>query len=219
MSIVNNLEKIKNNISENVEIVAVSKTHSPEVLMELYNSGHKVFGENKVQELIEKEQEMPKDIEWHMIGHLQRNKVKYIAPYVHLIHSVDSLRLLNTINKEGEKNNRIISVLFQLHIADEESKFGLNEIDYLQLIEEFNKGEHKFVKVLGVMGMSTFTEDKEQVRDEFKKLKLFFEKGKKLIKESDSFTKISMGMTDDYQIAIEEGSTIVRVGSAIFGSR
>lgn len=219
MSIENNLKEIKNSIPESVELVAVSKTHAPEVLMKLYDSGHRVFGENRVQELIEKEQELPKDIEWHMIGHLQRNKVKYIAPYVHLIHSVDSLRLLNTVNREGEKNDRKISVLLQLHIAEEESKFGLNENEFFQLIEEYNKGDYKYVEVKGVMGMSTFTDDKEQVRGEFKKLKSFFDKGKEKIKNNDSFTKISMGMTDDYQIAIEEGSTIIRVGSAIFGSR
>ncbi|NBV90925.1 MAG: YggS family pyridoxal phosphate-dependent enzyme [Flavobacteriia bacterium] len=216
----NNLTNIRSKMGENVTLVAVSKTKPMSMLQEAYDAGQRVFGENKVQEMVEKYEQMPKDIKWHMIGHLQSNKVKYIAPFVDLIHGVDSLKLLEEINKQAKKNHRIISCLLQFHIAQEETKFGLS----LEEAESLLSGEAfpalQNIQIAGVMGMATFTEDTEQVRKEFKSLKSHFEVLKsKYFPLQNTFTEISMGMSDDYQIAMEEGSTLIRVGSKIFGSR
>jgi len=220
MSIASKIEEIKNSIPKNVKLIAVSKTKPAEDIMEAYNSGYRIFGENKPQELKEKYNTLPKDIEWHMIGHLQTNKVKYIAPFVHLIHAVESIKLLTTINKEAEKNNRIIDVLLQIYIAKEESKFGLSKEELITLLESEEFKSHKNIRVVGLMGMATFTNDSSIIRNEFKSLKQIFEFTKeKYFSNQDSFKEISMGMSDDYKLAIEEGSTIIRVGSSIFGSR
>jgi len=220
MSIASKIEEIKNSIPKNVKLIAVSKTKPAEDIMEAYNSGYRIFGENKPQELKEKYNTLPKDIEWHMIGHLQTNKVKYIAPFVHLIHAVESIKLLTTINKEAEKNNRIIDVLLQIYIAKEESKFGLSKEELITLLESEEFKCHKNIRIVGLMGMATFTNDSSIVRNEFKYLKQIFEFTKeKYFSNQDSFKEISMGMSDDYKLAIEEGSTIIRVGSSIFGSR
>jgi len=220
MSIASKIEEIKNSIPKNVKLIAVSKTKPAEDIMEAYNSGYRIFGENKPQELKEKYNTLPKDIEWHMIGHLQTNKVKYIAPFVHLIHAVESIKLLTTINKEAEKNNRIIDVLLQIYIAKEESKFGLSKEELITLLESEEFKSHKNIRVVGLMGMATFTNDSSIIRNEFKSLKQIFEFTKeKYFSNQESFKEISMGMSDDYKLAIEEGSTIIRVGSSIFGSR
>lgn len=220
MKISQNLNSIINEIPEHVTLVAISKTHPPEVVMEAYNAGQRLFGENKVQELITKYESLPKDIQWHLVGHLQTNKVKYIAPFVSLIHSVDSLKILKEINKGGEKNNRVIDCLFQMHIAEEDTKFGLS---YEELIEILNSKEYKsfkHVRIVGLMGMATFTQDLTQVRREFNGLSNIFKEIKsKYLTEMPSFNKLSMGMSGDYTIAIEEGSTMIRVGSSIFGER
>lgn len=215
-----NYKKILNELPTNVQLVAVSKTKTPEEITALYNAGQKVFGESKAQELTPKYEELPKDIKWHMVGHLQRNKVKYLAPFVEMIQSVDSYRLLDVINKEGLKNNRVINCLFQVHIAEEETKFGMSMDEVCQILdsEEFKKLEN--VSVNGLMGMATFTDDEKQVRKEFKTLNNIFDKVKeKYFKDNDSFSEISIGMTNDYEIAIEEGSTMVRIGTALFGDR
>jgi len=212
MSIANNLDKIKNRIPRNVTLVAVSKTKSESEILEAYNVGQRIFGENKVQELVKKSDKLPKDIQWHMIGHLQSNKVKYIAPFVSLIHGVDSLKLLKEINKRAEQNNRVIDCLLQVHIASESTKFGfgLDEID-LVLIDA---RQFKNINIKGFMGMATFTDDKNQVSKEFASLKrLFYEMKNKNI------NILSIGMSGDYDIAIKNGSTMIRVGSSIFGSR
>lgn len=206
---------------EHCTLVAVGKTKPVSVLMEAYEAGVRHFGENKVQEMVTKYEEMPKDIHWHMIGHLQRNKVKHIAPFVYLIHSVDSLRLLQEIEKQGQKVNRIINCLLQIHIAAEETKFGLNEEETLELLhtEEVAKMQH--VHVIGLMGMATFTEYEAQVRKEFRSLKNLFEKVKaeRTLPSVVSVRELSMGMSGDFTIALEEGSTMVRIGSTIFGER
>ena len=188
--------------------------------MEAYNGGYKVFGENKPQEMTGKYNDMPKDIEWHMIGHLQTNKVKYIAPYVSLVHSVDSFKLLKTIDKEAEKSDRVIDCLMQMHIAQEDTKFGLSLEELEAILKSFEYKELKHIRVVGLMGMATFTNDNDQIRNEFKTLKLFYDKVKlEYFDDKDYFKEISMGMSGDYEIAIEEGSTMIRVGSSIFGSR
>ncbi|MCF6365814.1 MAG: YggS family pyridoxal phosphate-dependent enzyme [Bacteroidales bacterium] len=220
MSIQSNIKKIKSQIPDNVKLVAVSKTKPNEDIMQAYNIGHKIFGENKVQDLTEKYERLPKDIEWHFIGHLQRNKVKFIAPFVSLIHAVDSLRLLKKINEEAKKNNRTINCLLQIHIAEEDTKFGLNKDEVEQILEnpEFDKLQN--VKISGLMGMATYTKDKSQIKKEFKFLKNLFKNIKaKYFSDKESFTEISTGMSGDYEIAIEAGSTIVRIGSTIFGAR
>ena len=202
------------------KLIPVSKTKPNELLTEAYDAGNKIFGENKVQELESKQEALPKDIEWHYIGHLQRNKVKYIAPYVSLIHAVDSGRLLNAINKEGKKNNRVINCLLQVHIASEESKFGFNEAELDDLIKSSNWPELANVKVVGLMGMATFTDDQEKIRGEFKYLAGLKEKITKMnLPPNVVMKELSMGMTNDYKIALEEGSTMVRIGTAIFGAR
>jgi PLP dependent protein len=217
MTLQENLDKILNEVPGNVKVVAVSKLQQADKIKELYNTGYKVFGENKAQELIDKQQKLPKDIEWHFIGHLQTNKVKFIAPFVSLIHSVDSLRLLSEINKEALKKNKVIECLLQFHIATEETKFGLNmeEAEGLLNSDLFNQLEN--VRIVGVMGMATFTENTVLVRQEFATLKRYFDILKKnFFANEDYFKEISMGMTQDYKIAIEEGSTIIRIGTAIF---
>ena len=220
MSVKENLSEIRMDVPAGVKLIAVSKTKPNEAIMECYEAGQRVFGENKPQELTQKWNDLPKDIEWHMIGHLQTNKVKYIAPFVSLIHSVDSPKLLAVIDKEAAKNGRVIDCLFQMYIAQEETKFGF---DYAELVEFLDSGaidEFKNVRMVGVMGMATFTDDVEQVRGEFHDLKEIFIKIKQKYYASEpSFKEVSMGMSDDFRIAIEEGSTMVRVGSAIFGER
>jgi len=216
MAIKENLTSILNTLPESVTLVAVSKTKPITDLQQAYNEGQRIFGENKVQEMTEKWEKMPKDIEWHMIGHLQRNKVKYMAEYVSLVHGVDSLRLLKEINKQAEKCNRIISCLLQVHIAEEDTKFGFDEKELLDFMENEEFKGYKHIKIKGLMGMASFTDDTTQVRREFKSLKSLFDKLKNNYKD---FSILSMGMSGDYQIAIEEGSTMVRVGSSIFGSR
>lgn len=218
--IADNLKEINKNIPENVTLVAVSKTKPVELLQEVYNAGERNFGENKVQEMVSKWEVLPKDIHWHLIGHLQTNKVKYIAPFVHLIHSVDSFKLLKEINKEAKKNNRVIDCLLQFHIAQEETKFGLDFEEAKELIENPEFIDLHNVRIVGVMGMASFTEDQNQVRSEFQCLENHFQ----LLKSyyftfNHDFKEISMGMSGDYILAIEEGSTMVRVGSSIFGNR
>ena len=220
MGIAERIKQIKDELNDDVCLVAVSKTKPNESIMEAYQVGQRVFGENKVQELVTKQEELPNDIEWHFIGHLQTNKVKYIAPFISLIHGVDSLKLLKTINKEGRKNNRKIPCLLQFHIAEEESKFGLDqaEADALLSSPEFEALE--FVELRGVMGMATYTDDQEQLRKEFRMLKRNFQELKeRYFQDQTSFLQISMGMSGDYQLAVDEGSTMVRVGSKIFGER
>tara|TARA_Y100000589_G_scaffold72550_1_gene65405 strand:- start:1741 stop:2394 length:654 start_codon:yes stop_codon:yes gene_type:complete len=212
------IQSIKQNIGENITLVAVSKTKPIEMIVEAMQKGHLDFGENKVQELVEKHEKLPKEIKWHMIGHLQRNKVKYIAPFVHLIHGADSERLINEINKQGEKNNRIIDCLLQFHIAQETTKFGFNIEEVNELIKSNKFKEWGNVNIRGVMGMATFTNDKSQVKTEFESLKLYFDDISKQI-NSESFNIISMGMSGDYKIAIECGSNMLRIGSTIFGAR
>ena len=220
MSIHQNLEHIKLALPENVTLVAISKTKPVEAILEAYSSGQRIFGENKVQEMCDKQLLLPTDIQWHIVGHLQSNKVKYIAPFVSLIHAVDSLKLLQEINKQAAKNNRIIDCLLQIYIAQEETKFGLNFEEAEQLLSSSAFQELKNVRIVGLMGMASNTDNKEQVRMEFRSLKNFFDK----IKTQESrlettYTILSMGMSSDYNIAIEEGSTMVRIGSSIFGER
>lgn len=210
------LNKIKKELEDKEAIlVAVTKTRSVEAIMELYKAGHKVFGENRTQELVMKYKEMPKDIEWHLIGHLQKNKVKYIAPFVNMIHSVESIELAKTIDKFAAKHDRSIDILIQLKIATEESKYGL-EVDELEnIILELKTLDN--IHIRGVMGMASFTSDKDQVRTEFKQLKSSFDNLKNMhFKDDAQFSEISMGMSGDYQIALEEGSTMVRIGSLLF---
>ncbi len=216
MTISENLKNFKKALPKDVTLVAVSKTKPVSDLMEAYHAGQRVFGENKIQEMEAKWQEMPEDVEWHMIGHVQRNKVKYMAPFVSLIHAVDSLKLLKEINKEAIKNNRTINCLLQIKIAEEESKFGMDEADAASLLasEAFKKLQN--IKIVGLMGMATFTDDERQISEEFQKLKDVFEKFKI---QDPRFEILSMGMSGDYKIAIEHGSNMVRVGSAIFGER
>lgn len=221
MNISESLERFNNILQDkNLTLIAVTKTHPVSVLQEAYEAGLKEFGENRVQEMLEKWEALPKDIHWHMIGHLQRNKVKQIASFVHLIHSVDSLRLLKEINKQAKSVGRTIDCLLQMHIAQEETKFGLDKAELEELLEgeEFAQMEH--IRIKGLMGMATFTDDSEQVRLEFRSLKNLFEEIKaKHTQANIDFTTLSMGMSGDYTLAIEEGSTMVRVGSAIFGNR
>ena len=216
MSVAKNLENIKGDLPEHVVLVAVSKTKPIEAIMDAYKSGQRVFGENKVQEMVEKWEVLPKDIQWHMIGHLQRNKVKYMAEFVSLIHGIDSLKLLKEIDKQAKKHNRVIDCLLQMHIADEDTKFGLNkeELDSLLASEEFKSLNN--IKIKGLMGMATFTDDNEQIRREFKFLNTCFEE---LTSKLPDVTILSMGMSGDYPIAVDEGSNMVRIGSSIFGAR
>jgi len=216
MSIVDNLKKIKSEIPENVTLVAVSKTKPIAAILEAYNAGQRIFGENRIQEMVEKYQELPKDIQWHMIGHLQRNKVKYMAPFVSLIHGVDSFKTLKEIDKQAKRHRRTIDCLLQVKIATEDTKFGLNPLEIKDIfsLDEFK--ELKNITIVGLMGMASFTSDTEQVRSEFKSLKSIFDQ---LKIQNSKLNTLSMGMSGDYHIAIEEGSTMIRVGSAIFGVR
>ena len=220
MGIAENIEHVKKELKEGVRLVAVSKTKPNSEILEAYGAGQRIFGENKVQELVSKYEQLPKDIEWHFIGHLQTNKVKYLAPFVSLVHGIDSLKLLQTINKEALKNKRIIPCLLQFHIAEEETKFGLD----LKEAEELIAGQEfvglTSIEICGVMGMATYTDDEAQIRKEFRSLKKIFLLLKNTyFKDKPTFTEISMGMSGDYQLAMEEGSTLVRVGSKIFGER
>ena len=215
-----NLNIVRATVPSTVTLIAVSKTKPVSDLQEAYDAGQRIFGENKALEMRDKYQELPKDIQWHFIGHLQTNKIKYIAPFVTLIHAIDSLSLLEAVNKEAAKNNRIIDCLLQFHIAQEETKFGLDIEEAKSLLESESFKNLKNINICGVMGMATFTDDVVQVRNEFKNLRNIFEALKEnYFKANDSFKEISMGMSDDYPIAIEEGATMVRVGSKIFGAR
>lgn len=216
MSIKDNLNSIKSELPDGVILVAVSKTKPKEDILEAYDAGQRVFGENKVQEMVQKWEDLPKDIEWHMIGHVQRNKVKYMAEFVSLIHGVDSSRLLKEINKQAKKYDRVIPCLLQIHIAEEDTKFGLDEKELNELISSDMFKAMENIKIVGLMGMATFTKDENQVRREFTQLKSMFDTLK--AKLSD-ISILSMGMSGDYTIAIEEGSTMVRIGSSIFGAR
>lgn len=219
MSIKENLLKIKSTIPANVTLVAVTKTHPVEKLLDLYEAGHRIFGENKVQELVEKYEVLPKDIEWHLIGHLQTNKVKYIAPFIALIHSVDSWKLLQEIDKQALKHKRTINCMLQIHIANEETKFGLNFQEAADLIHSKELKELKNIKIVGLMGMATNTEDISQISEEFLSLKLFYDNYSKDSSFNFQLSVLSMGMSSDYLLAIKNGSTMVRIGSSIFGNR
>ena len=220
MSIRSKIEALKETVPSNVKIVAVSKFHSNEEIMEAYNAGQRLFGESRVQELVQKQQELPKDIEWHFIGNLQRNKVKQIAPFVTLIHSLDSERLMREIEKQGCANNRVIPCLLQIHIADEDTKSGFSPEECRKFLSEGRWRECRHLKISGLMGMATFTEDEKKVKNEFDQLKSLFDEFKDLhFKDDADFKEVSMGMTGDYPLAIESGSTIVRIGTLIFGSR
>ena len=216
MNITENLQQIKASIPEHVTLVAVSKTKPNAAILEAYQTGQRVFGENKVQELTEKYESLPKDIEWHMIGHLQSNKVKYIAPFVSLIHGVDSFKLLEEINKRAAQNERVINCLLQIHIAEEDTKFGFDDKEVMELIKSEAFQQLKNIKIVGLMGMATFTDNEQQIRKEFRSLKNLFDKFQIYYLQ---FQILSMGMSGDYQIAIEEGSNMIRVGSSIFGER
>ena len=221
MSIHNNLEKYRKILKKyGAKLIAVSKTKPKADLLQAYEAGQRDFGENKVQELADKAETLPKDINWHMIGHLQRNKVKYIAPFVNLIHSVDSIRLLKEINKQAVKNSRVIDCLLQVYIAQEETKFGFSETELKEFLLSEAFAALKNIRIVGLMGMATNTSDENQIRSEFKQLKSISGQLKvELSSEVITLTELSMGMTSDYQIALEEGSTMVRIGSAIFGAR
>lgn len=213
--IAENLKNIKSELSEQTSLIAVSKTKPVSQIMKAYEAGQRDFGENKAQEMTEKWEKMPKDIRWHMIGHLQRNKVKYIAPFVHLIHAVDSLKLLKEINKQAQKHNRTVNCLLQVYIAKEETKFGLDPEEVTNLLEsdEFNNLKH--IRITGLMGMATFTENTAQIEKEFQFIKSFFDQ----LKNKYGMHILSIGMSGDYPLAIKHGSTMVRIGSAIFGER
>ena len=216
MSISGNLKKIATTIPGHVTLVAVSKTKPNEDLLEAYKAGQRIFGENKVQEMAQKWKVLPKDIQWHMIGHLQRNKVKYMAGFVSLVHGVDSLRLLKEIDKQGAKHKRIIPCLLQMHIAEEDTKFGMDGEELYALVGSDDFKAMQNIKIKGLMGMATYTDSKDQIRKEFHSLRAFYNDLKEILPNLDT---LSMGMSGDYKIAIEEGSTMVRIGSSIFGSR
>jgi pyridoxal phosphate enzyme (YggS family) len=219
MSIAQNLTEIKSQLPAQVTLVAVSKTKPVSDLMEAYTAGQRIFGENKIQEMTDKWEQMPKDIEWHMIGHVQSNKVKFMAEYVSLIHGVDSLKLLQEINKQAKKHKRVIDCLLQIHIAEEETKFGLDEeeLNHILTSDDFKSLEN--IKIVGLMGMATFTENQNQIEKEFNHLNSIFDKHSKLETSNLKLQTLSMGMSGDYQLAISCGSTMVRIGSSIFGNR
>jgi PLP dependent protein len=218
--ITHNLNEIRREIGDQVKLVAVSKNHPFEVILEAFQAGQKVFGENRVQEILSKRQWLPADIEWHMIGHLQSNKVKQVAPFISMIQSVDTLKLLSEISDQAIRNNRLIDCLLQVFIASEETKFGLDEPELNELLVNVSKHPLNGIKIRGLMGMATFTDDLDQIRREFRGLKSLFDKIRnEFFSGDDSFNELSMGMSGDYLIAIEEGSTIVRIGTKIFGSR
>lgn len=216
MSIEQNLTKIKKDLPQDVTLVAVSKTKPIKDLQEAYDAGQRIFGENKIQEMTDKHEALPKDIEWHMIGHVQTNKVKFMAPYVSLIHGVDSYKLLEEINKQAVKNNRVIDCLLQVHIAEEETKFGFSEEELLEIYKSKIHEELKNIKIKGLMGMATFTENQKQIEKEFLNLNTIYNQ---LQQQDSSIEILSMGMSGDYQLAIKCGSNMIRIGSSIFGSR
>ena len=221
MSIADNLLKYKKELEgEQVELIAVSKNNEADAVLEAYNAGQRIFGENIVQELVEKQAVLPQDIEWHLIGHLQTNKVKYIAPFISMIESVDSLKLLAEINKQAAKHKRVIDCLLQIYIADEETKFGLDHAEAIELLRSEEYAAMKNIRITGLMGIASNNAVEKQTKDEFQELKVLFD-GIKLsfFRKEDSFKEVSMGMSGDYKIAIEEGSTMVRIGSNIFGTR
>ena len=216
MSISENIKKYQGSLPKNITLVAVSKTKPVSSLLQAYDAGQRVFGENKIQEMASKWEEMPKDIQWHMIGHVQTNKVKYMAPFVALIHTVDSLKLLREINKQAAKHDRVINCLLQIKIAEEEHKFGLDHQDALLLLAKDIQATLPHVSIVGLMGMASFTENKTQIETEFKKLSTLH---KEFIKQHPKLTVLSMGMSSDYTLALDHGSTMVRIGSSIFGAR
>lgn len=215
MNISENIKRVKDSLPDGVTLVAVTKTKSEDDILQAYDTGHRVFGENKIQEMVAKWDQLPKDIEWHMIGHVQRNKVKYMAAFVSLIHAVDNLKLINEINKQAAKHDRVIDCLLQIKIAEEESKFGMSEEDAMALFTSEGLKALDHIRIVGLMGMATFTNDKAQLSAEFEKLQIFFNS----IKDTYRLQHLSMGMSADYPLALEYGSNMVRVGSAIFGAR
>ena len=220
MDVAGNLHSILNDLPSGVSVVAISKNRSPSEIMQLYSAGHRIMGENKVQELIEKKERLPGDIQWHMVGHLQTNKVKYIAPFISFIHSVDSVKLINVISREAIKNNRIINCLLQVHIATEESKFGFSPEEVREFLNGLPSGQYPGVCIRGLMGMATFTGDMDLIRSEFRGLAGLFRSIRNFNPDRyEEFNELSMGMSGDYKIAVEEGSTIIRIGSLIFGER
>ena len=220
MSIQSNIQELRKHIPSDVKLVCVSKFHPAETVMEAYDAGERIFGESRVQELVQKQPELPADIQWHFIGHLQTNKIKFIVPFVKLIHGVDSWKVLNEINKQAEKAAKKTACLLQVHIADEETKFGFSEEELIDLISGNELQNLHNVQIAGLMGMATFTRDENQVRKEFRTLKVLFDKIKsEYFSDDDAFCELSMGMSQDYQIAIEEGSTMIRIGTSIFGER
>ena len=214
-----NLALLHRQLNGKTRLIAVSKTKPVSLLMQAYRAGQRDFGENKVQEMVDKYDQMPKDVRWHMIGHLQTNKVKYIAPFVHMIHSVDSEKLLRTIQKEAAKNDRVIPCLLQVHIAEEETKFGFSDEEVKEIVSENLIAALPRVLIMGLMGMATFTEDDQQIKKEFRHLKRLFDEIKKMELPGVEMKELSMGMSSDFNLAIQEGSTMVRVGSSIFGER
>lgn len=220
MSIAQNIVHIKESLPVNVTLVAVSKFHPAEALQEAYNAGQRVFGESRAQELCAKQKVLPTDIEWHFIGPLQTNKVKDIAPFIHLIHSIDSLKLLKEVNKQGSKNGRVIRVLLEIHVAEEESKHGLTPKECVEILTDSSLNEFQNIRICGLMGMATNTDNVAQIKDEFHRIhELFSELKNTICKDNPDFKEISMGMSHDYPLAIEEGSTLIRVGTNIFGER
>ena len=220
MSVTQNIQKLRSQIPENVQLICVTKFHSDEIIMEAYHAGEKTFGESRVQEFLPKRERLPQDIHWHFIGHLQTNKVKYLIPGVDLIHGVDSIKLLETIDKQAQKSDCVVNCLLQVHIADEQTKFGFSPDELTALFETDFLKAYPNVSICGLMGMATFTDDHNQVRKEFKSLKKLFDTIKQNYQsDNPNFKELSMGMSDDYQIAIEEGSTMIRVGTLIFGER
>jgi hypothetical protein len=220
MNIKENIIRLKKEIPGRVKIIAISKTRSPANILEAYNTGHRIFGENRVQELSEKIGILPKDIQWHMVGHLQTNKVKYIVPFVSLIHSIDSLKLLTAVNNESLNNDKTQDCLFQVHIASEETKFGLSEAELWSLLGSQEFRQLRNIKIIGLMGMATFTDRESVIREEFRNLsRIFNEVKSNFFSGNNSFHELSMGMSGDYRIAIQEGSTMIRVGTIIFGDR
>lgn len=215
-----NIQSFLGKIPENVQLIPISKTKPNELILDAWESGFKVFGENKVQELTRKYEELPKDIQWHMVGHLQSNKMKYIAPFVHLVHGIDSFKLIKIMEKEAKKAGRIMNGLFQLHIASEETKFGFSQDEIFEILDSGEFAEMEHVRMTGVMGMATLTNDENAIRKEFKELYRIYRNIKSgYFQNDENFKEISMGMSGDYKIAIEEGSTMIRIGSAIFGER
>ena len=221
MSIADHIKELKKETDfNNVTLVAVSKTKPAEDILQAYHAGQRIFGENMVQELVEKQEQLPKDIEWHLIGHLQTNKVKYIAPFISLIQAVDSLKLLQEINKQALKNKRVIDCLLQIYIADEDTKFGLGYDEVIELLRSAGFAELKNVRIRGLMGIATNTDNQKQLKEEFYELDTFFDGIKQsFFRKDDNFNELSMGMSADYKLAMQQGSTMVRLGSTIFGKR